>query len=309
MAAAVLRVKRKRGADAAEALLLACKRPRAGGEPTAGEHVVRTLFRLAATVGSQDDTVQRHFKEAIAKDKALLAFHPTKTSAQRVQHSMRASCQAASQVGRYKVVASHRRNILKSHLGDETDHESRTETFGAQVEERDNQKKSNTASGSSQDSNGSSEEIEVFDIVQHEEDKTDSKHRHCEDSGPGEDDPQTILCNSVKMIREKLAVSDCGLGAEHRENMEEYVYDIYYTDGYISGGGIQDILSVVPYNEENELISDEVTMDETYEDEDDENEENNWRNDYPDEDDWNREENTDGEYGHFSSEEEDSCNF
>ncbi|XP_051884305.1 probable RNA polymerase II nuclear localization protein SLC7A6OS [Pristis pectinata] len=306
MAAAVLRVKRKRGAEAAEALLLACKRPRAGGEPVPGEQVVRTLFRLAGTVGSQDDTVQRHFKEAISKDKALLALKPSGTSAQRVQLSVRASCQAASQEGRYKVIASHRRNLLKSQLGDE---ESGTETSGAQAEEGDSQKKSSTSSGSSQDDIGSAEEIEVFDIVQREEDKADLEHRRCKDSGPGEDDPQTILCNSVRMIREKLTLSDCGLGAQHRENMEEYVYDIYYTDGYISGGGIQDILSVVPYYEEHELINDEVIADETCEDEDDENEENNWRNDYPDEDDWNREEDTDEEDGHSSSEEEDSFNF
>ncbi|XP_078256656.1 putative RNA polymerase II nuclear localization protein SLC7A6OS [Rhinoraja longicauda] len=301
-AAAVLRVKRKRGAEAVEALLLACKRPRTAGELAPGEQVVRTLFRFAATVSSQDDNIQRHIKEAISKDKALLAINPSSTSAQRVQLSMRASRQTAIQEARYKVIASHRRNSLKFEQGDEkNDQETGSE---AQAEGGgDGQKKRSISSGSSKDDVGSGKEIEVFD-VQHDENKADSKHIHCKDSGPGQDDPETILCNSVKMIRETLTVSNCGLGAEHRENMEEYVYDLYYTDGYISGGGIKDILSVIPYHEEHELISDEMIEDEMYEDEDDENEENNWRNDYPDEDDWNSEEDMEKQDGPFSGEED-----
>lgn len=305
--AAVLRVKRKRSAEAAEALLLACKRPRTAGELALGEQVVRTLFRLAATVGSQDDSV--HIKEVSSKDKALLAVNPSSTSAQRVQLSTRASRQTASQEGRYKVIASHRSNSLKFQLGDEkNDQETGSEISQAQDEGGGNgQKNSSISSGSSKDV-GSGKEIQVFDI-QHEENRADSKHIDIKDSGPGQYDPETILCNSVKMIREKLTVSNCGLGAEHRENMDEYVYDIYYTDGYISRGGIEDILSVVPYHEEQELMSDEMIGDETYEDEDDENEENNWRNDYPDEDDWNSEEDMEKQDGPFSREEEDTFNF
>ncbi|XP_069757254.1 probable RNA polymerase II nuclear localization protein SLC7A6OS isoform X2 [Narcine bancroftii] len=294
MAAAVLRVKRKRGAEAAEALLLACKRPRTDGEPAPQQQVVRTLFRIAATVGSQDDTLQQHVKEAIFKEKALLALKPSSASAQRAHVNVRASRQAARQEGRYKVIASHRRNCLKSLNDENIDQKSDSNTSEAQ-EEGGCQKINGTASTSGKDGIGSAEEIEVFDVVHHEEDKGDSKHKHCTDFGPEGDGLETIVCNSVKMIREKLTVSDCGLGLEHRENMEEYVYDIYYTDGYIIGGGIQDILSVVPYYEEHELISDKLIADETYEDEDDENEENNWRNDYPDEDDWKSEEDMDKE--------------
>ncbi|XP_078400169.1 putative RNA polymerase II nuclear localization protein SLC7A6OS isoform X3 [Cetorhinus maximus] len=270
MAAAVLRVKRKRGEEPAEALLLACKRLRTGGEsgePGHGEHVMRTLFKLAATVGAQDDPVQRHVREAISKDKALLALKPSETSVQRIQLYARASRQTASQENRYKVIASHRRNFSteasEPQSGDVKHvHQSGTKTSGAQCEQNWDSWKN---------------------------------------SGPGQNDPQEILCNSVRMIREKLTVSDSGPGAEHRENMEEYVYDIYCTDSYFTGGGIQDILSVVPCHEENELVGDEVIADEAYEDEDDENEENNWRNDYPDEDSfenyWNSEEDSEEEDG------------
>lgn len=51
-AAAVLRVQRKRGGpEPAEALLLACKRPRT--EPGGAPEVERSLFKLVATVSSK----------------------------------------------------------------------------------------------------------------------------------------------------------------------------------------------------------------------------------------------------------------
>ncbi|XP_069757256.1 probable RNA polymerase II nuclear localization protein SLC7A6OS isoform X4 [Narcine bancroftii] len=178
MAAAVLRVKRKRGAEAAEALLLACKRPRTDGEPAPQQQVVRTLFRIAATVGSQDDTLQQHVKEAIFKEKALLALKPSSASAQRAHVNVRASRQAARQEGRYKVIASHRRNCLKSLNDENIDQKSDSNTSEAQ-EEGGCQKINGTASTSGKDGIGSAEEIEVFDVVHHEEDKGDSKHKHC----------------------------------------------------------------------------------------------------------------------------------
>lgn len=98
-------------------------------------------------------------------------------------------------------------------------------------------------------------------------------------------DPETILCNSVKMIREKLSVSGDRLGTEHREKEDDYVYDLYYQET-VAPGWIQDILSVRPYQEEDELVPEVVAWEEeVYEDEDDENEEANWRNEYPDEED------------------------
>lgn len=62
-----------------------------------------------------------------------------------------------------------------------------------------------------------------------------------------------ILCNSVKMVREKLSVSGDGVGTEHREKEEDYVYDLYYQET-VAAGWIQDILSVRPYEAEDELV-------------------------------------------------------
>lgn len=67
-------------------------------------------------------------------------------------------------------------------------------------------------------------------------------------------DPEAILCNSVKMVREKLSVSTHGAGTEHREKEDDYVYDLYYQET-ATPGWIQDILSVRPYTDEGELVS------------------------------------------------------
>ncbi|XP_010582992.1 PREDICTED: probable RNA polymerase II nuclear localization protein SLC7A6OS isoform X3 [Haliaeetus leucocephalus] len=119
-------------------------------------------------------------------------------------------------------------------------------------------------------------------------------------------DPDVILCNAVEMIRERLNVSEDGK-EEHHEKEDEYVYDIYYMETS-APGWIQNILSVQPYREEYELVDDDHVPEEIYEDEDDENDENNWRNDYPDEDEFLPEEDGDGEKeSEESFSDEDQC--
>lgn len=56
------------------------------------------------------------------------------------------------------------------------------------------------------------------------------------------------------MIREKLAVLSDSTGTEHREKEDDYVYDLYYQET-ATPGWIQDILSVRPYSDEQELVS------------------------------------------------------
>ncbi|KAJ3593539.1 hypothetical protein NHX12_005873 [Muraenolepis orangiensis] len=98
-------------------------------------------------------------------------------------------------------------------------------------------------------------------------------------------DPEVILCNNMKMLRERLSVSGDGPpGAQHRQQDDDYVYDLYCQETSMPGW-IQDILSVRAYADEGELVPDLVVHEEeVYEDEDDENEEGNWRNEYPDSD-------------------------
>ncbi|KAF6079474.1 solute carrier family 7 member 6 opposite strand [Phyllostomus discolor] len=67
-----------------------------------------------------------------------------------------------------------------------------------------------------------------------------------------------------------------------------------------TSGWIENILSVQPYSQEWELVNDDQEPEDIYEDEDDENSENNWRNEYPEE------ESSDGDAGSRSSDEYNS---
>lgn len=72
-------------------------------------------------------------------------------------------------------------------------------------------------------------------------------------------DAEVILCNSTKMLRERLCISgsgDCGPPEEQqqqREQESDFVYDLYYQET-VAPGWIQDILSVRPYADEGELV-------------------------------------------------------
>ncbi|MGH0129425.1 UNVERIFIED_CONTAM: hypothetical protein FKN15_002188 [Acipenser sinensis] len=241
MAATVLRVKRKRGVDPADALLLACKRlrPEQGSEKaeepaaeTGDAQIHNSVFKLAATVSSQDAPVQKHVREALSRDRAVQALRPSSGSSKRILGELRAAKRESRREGRYRVLSSHRAGIATGTPASPGEDGSST----------DAQPQSDGAQGSTlaQDRG----EFQVFDIVQ-EEEETDT-------ANPVPSDPETILCNSVKLIREKLTVSDYGAGVEHRENENQYVYDIYYQET-AAPGWIQDILSVRPCCQESEL--------------------------------------------------------
>uniref|UniRef100_A0A8C3KJQ6 Probable RNA polymerase II nuclear localization protein SLC7A6OS n=1 Tax=Calidris pygmaea TaxID=425635 RepID=A0A8C3KJQ6_9CHAR len=294
--AAVLRVKRKRGGtEPAEALLLACKRPRTGGGPP----VEKGLFTLVATVSSKNEPLQKYVQEVITREKAAQSLRPSLGSTQRIVQELRSSKQEKRKENRYRVVASHRpscaqpatpaRNGEPSIGGDRSDSEA-TE-YSSQKE-----------SGAVDESSDGCGRFQLFDIEQEEEVVEESSVTA---ANPQKTDPDVILCNAVEMIRERLNVSEDSK-KEHREK-EEYVYDIYYMETS-APGWIENILSVQPYREEYELVDNDDVAGEIYEDEDDENDENNWRNDYPDEDEFLPEEEGDGEKESDESfSDEDQC--
>ncbi|XP_030650283.1 putative RNA polymerase II nuclear localization protein SLC7A6OS [Chanos chanos] len=284
----ILRVKRKRGTDPADALLLACKRirPEASTQP-AGESVPEpedakienSVFKLVATVASQDVPVQTHVREALSRPRLVHALRPSGGSSQRIIGDLRSTKWNTRREERYRILSSHRAGLS---------------TEPALAGDGDGEGKSDQPDSEARLSLG---DVQVFDIVQEEDDNI---------KAPGKavaSDPETILCNSVKMIREKLTVSEDGSGTEHREKDDDYVYDLYYQET-VTPGWIQDILSVRPYMEEGELVPEEVALEEeVYDDEDDENEEGNWRNDYPDEEDSEDDSGTEERYGDCWSEE------
>ncbi|KAM4017807.1 putative RNA polymerase II nuclear localization protein SLC7A6OS [Anomaloglossus baeobatrachus] len=276
MEAAVLRVKRKRGGEPAGALIISCKRPRAEERSPAAEHgsegagSVRTqVFKLAATVSSQNETLQKYVQEAISRDRDTRVHCPLIGNLQQIQKDLRASREAERQASRYRLVSSLRPKCEKEEdcKPDENQPTSPVQEYVPETAEAS--KKDETVSRGSKD-----EKFQVFDIEQEESEK--------ETGDVKASDPETIMCNSMMMIRERLAVSQEGHGSEHRENPDEFVYDIYYAESS-PNNWIQDILTVQPYYYEQDLVPEDDEPDEVYEDEDDENEENNWRNDYPDE--------------------------
>ncbi|XP_072492268.1 probable RNA polymerase II nuclear localization protein SLC7A6OS [Notamacropus eugenii] len=303
-APAVLRVRRKRGADPAEALVLACKRLRSGASEqgaaaTGPGPVEENVFKLAATVRSQDEPVQKYVREAITREKATRALTPSLESYQRIRQDLLTAKLLTRQDDRYRLVSKHRPPCAEGEAAlPAVDTASRAD--------RDKPNSEGTSQTSKTgDSSSSVEEFQLFDIIH--EDAAEKESLSIPATCPEKSDPDVILCNSVRMIRERLAISKDGKGTNHREKEDEYVYDIYYMETS-TPGWIESILSVQPYSEEWELVADDHQAEEIDDDDDeDENSENHWRNEYPDEEEGSSDREStrgsDEEYGSFSDEE------
>nr|XP_033797475.1 probable RNA polymerase II nuclear localization protein SLC7A6OS [Geotrypetes seraphini] len=310
--AAVLRVKRKRAADPAEKLVLTCKRLRHETEADPSWPVPsvmeKTVFKLAGTLSSQSELFHKCVQEAICRDKAAQALRPSLASNQRIRKDLRVSKHTHRQENRYRLITSRRPSYGDGDLAQNST--SKTASDESTKSDSTTEKETLAIEGSSSAEANSEncDTFQLFDIIQEEIDKNFSGSAG--DPLGKSDDPDVILCNSVRLIREQLAVAESGQGVQHREK-DDYVYDIYYMDAPTQGW-IQDILSVKPYNQEFELVDDEDhKSEEIYEDEDDENEENNWRNEYPDEDEFlfeeDEEENSDEDerYKDYSSDDKE----
>nr|DBA17011.1 TPA: hypothetical protein GDO54_002528 [Pyxicephalus adspersus] len=277
MEAAVLRVKRKRGADPADALVISCKRLRAEEEEENREpgQVDNQLFKLAGTVTSQNEPIQKYVHEAMSRDRAARAINPSDSSLQRIQNDLRSLKWTQRQESRYRLISNLRPQCDGQDSGEGKGQPASPVTDGKPAPGTVEASESEIPDSPINASGG----FQVFDIVQEEAEQEKAE----EEGASSKESPETITCNSVKMIREQLTVSD--EGCDHVENPDEFVYDIYYAESS-PHTWIQDILSVRPYLYDHDLVLEEEEMEEEfYEDEDDENEENNWRNDYPDEED------------------------
>ncbi|XP_029953609.1 putative RNA polymerase II nuclear localization protein SLC7A6OS [Salarias fasciatus] len=266
----ILRVKRKRGTDPADALLLACKRIRPETSQSAGEtipepneaEVENSVFKLVATVATQDAPVQTQVRQALARPRSVHALRPSASSSLRIAGDLRNTKWSTRREERYRILSSHRAGL---HSPTQPQTPDTVPPDGGEPPRADTPK------------GWSLGEIQVVDLL-HEDGEEQSKTSAKLQSS----DPEVILCNNTKMLREQLNISGERAGEERRQD-EDYVYDLYYQET-ATPGWIQDILSVRAYADEGELVPDLVVHEEeVYEDEDDENEEGNWRNDYPDE--------------------------
>uniref|UniRef100_A0A3Q2CBT7 Solute carrier family 7 member 6 opposite strand n=1 Tax=Cyprinodon variegatus TaxID=28743 RepID=A0A3Q2CBT7_CYPVA len=103
----ILRVKRKRGTDPADSLLLACKRIRPESSQNAGEtvpepneaEVENSVFKLVATVATQDAPVQTQVRHALARPRAAHALRPSAASSQRIIGDLRSTKKRSHQAG------------------------------------------------------------------------------------------------------------------------------------------------------------------------------------------------------------------
>ncbi|XP_053178863.1 probable RNA polymerase II nuclear localization protein SLC7A6OS [Scomber japonicus] len=267
----ILRVKRKRGTDPADALLLACKRIRPETSQNTGEtvpepneaEVENSVFKLVATVATQDAPVQTQVRQALARPRMAHALRPSAGSSQRITGDLRSTKWSTRREERYRILSSHRTGL--SSPAEQQDPQT-DNSEGAEETEKHQDKCLGLG------------EIQVVDLI-HEDEQGEDKL-----SGKVQtQDPEVILCNNTKMLRERLSITGELGGNRQREQEEDYVYDLYYQET-VTPGWIQDILSVRAYADEGELVPDLVVHEEeVYEDDDDENEESNWRNDYPDE--------------------------
>ncbi|NXU48177.1 S7A6O protein, partial [Turnix velox] len=237
---------------------------------------------------TQNEPVQKYVQGVIPREKAAQVLRPSIGSTERILQKLHLSKQEKRKENRYRVVASHRPHCTET-TTPATNGEPSVDGERSDPEAREGaSQKENGATDKTLDYGG---EFQLFDIEQVEEVLQDAT---VSASNPQQKtDPDVILCNAVEMIRERLNVSKDGFKKEDCEK-DEYVYDIYCMETSASGW-IENILSVQPYKDEYELVCNDDVPGEIYEDEDDENDENNWRNDYPDEDEFLFEEDGDGE--------------
>ncbi|XP_077477613.1 putative RNA polymerase II nuclear localization protein SLC7A6OS [Stigmatopora argus] len=264
--ATILRVKRKRGTDPADTLLLACKRIRpetiqAPGEtpPEPGEaDVEKSVFKLVATVATQDAPVETEVRRALSRPRVAHALRPSANSTKRILADSRNAKLSVRREERYRILSSHRADL------------SLAPRRGGDAPEA-------VAPPPAEEGETPEDGVQVVDLLHEdlpEQDKPLSKT-------PPSSDLDAILCNNTKMLRERLRLNDTPL--EDGGAGDDYVYDLYYQET-LTPGWIQDILSVRAYADHAQLVSEEGEGgdEEMYDDEDDENEESNWRNDYPD---------------------------
>ncbi|XP_013419662.1 probable RNA polymerase II nuclear localization protein SLC7A6OS [Lingula anatina] len=265
--ATIVRVKRRRHDDPLDSLVLACKKPKRVSQPLGvdddDDEEVKSIFSFAGTVQKKNEPVSRHVKEAIRKKKLEKEYKQHSTdflkSARRKQKDVIKN-------NRFKVTAGHRSMDLNN-LDVADDQTSHGACKGTEVEQKD------TGLNDTSFEKWTQKCYQIYDLEEEEEEDA-SKEKQAEAISS----QSAVACNGVPMIREKIPQSE--------PQDTDFVYDIYYSNcADFDFRSLENLLTVEAYGEEYVYDDYREPMDrEIYEDEDDSNEEDNWRNDYPDED-------------------------
>lgn len=306
----VIRVKRRRGEDPAEALLLSCKRLRKSEESHPESEIERVLS-FAGTISSKSEPISTHIKEAIKQKKLHKQLHPNApdftTGKPSITSRVRSENAQASHNNRYRILSGKRAldiNDLDENTNDEKESVSKIEdpslssslcsvALGTQSTSSDNKENSSACSNTQKDfPNPTSSSSEKKETVVENPSASGHKAEFCifdveKDTerpdpffGVSQKSSSGITMNNVPMV--------CRKAEPELTDDSQFVYDLYYTHSSLADLDLQAALTV-------EALCDAALVDEraeedgeegrfVYEDSDDSNDENNWRNDYPDED-------------------------
>ncbi|GFN80020.1 solute carrier family 7, member 6 opposite strand [Plakobranchus ocellatus] len=312
----VIRVKRRRGEDPAEALLLSCKRLRHSQEAKEpqSQSEIESVLSFAGTISSKSEPVSVHIKEAIKQRKLHKELHPNAAdftqSKPSVISRVRNQNVEASHNNRYRVL-SGKRALDLTQLDKDTEavspsnHESESQLLSQpKTVKRVNKESQSSADDKENSSLGSN--------LQPDSTEPSKRSEDCQDKVSVTENHQQLLEGSKEFcifdIEQDIEKHDPFMGLSQQSasgisvngkpmlcrkaepeltDDSQFVYDLYYTHSSLADLDLQAALTVevlcgtalVPENDED---GEEGRF--VHEDSDDSNDENNWRNDYPDED-------------------------
>ncbi|XP_067951338.1 probable RNA polymerase II nuclear localization protein SLC7A6OS [Watersipora subatra] len=272
MAATFVRLKRKRCEEATDSLIVACKRGKVseteGGTP-GNSSTHREVFKLAGTVNSKDED---QLKQTIDVYKGFNAISALRAKGDTSSSSINHAASTPAPVNHHKVEQS---KLMKDQeelrkLFPQTSPESAAsiESSTRQIEEVVSKACRIAASASSASPSG----VVVYDAVL----KSDKKVSLISGGLP---EDHELLCNGEKMTRVVNEAAEPSMDTD-----EDYVYDIFCLDQPESEvwQEMGEIFAIEAYKENFGPFA-EYRTDGLYEDDEDSNAEDNWRNDYPDE--------------------------
>ncbi|XP_069113761.1 probable RNA polymerase II nuclear localization protein SLC7A6OS [Argopecten irradians] len=267
--ATIVRIKRRRADEPIENILVSCKRRKNDEE----DHNLQSSLKFAGTANSRDE-VSKHIRDAIRKEKLQKEYKQHHVD---IAYNTRQNHKQQAKAARFKVTSSFRALALDNLdlANDETESENKENKEPSVHKEEDSSSATlNKTEGGA--SASSSESTSVFRLIDVETSGSLGTRQTYESLLQESQSSSGITCNSVPLVREQvLQPAD-----------EEYVYDLYFTNNRdFNFKLLESALTIEAYGDD--FVYDDVPHPEdehVYEDEDDSNDEDNWRNDYPDED-------------------------
>ncbi|XP_062516854.1 probable RNA polymerase II nuclear localization protein SLC7A6OS [Corticium candelabrum] len=306
---ALLRVKRRRDEDAAEALVVlhSNKRMCPDEAHTESSGVQECVFRFVATLPDDSVETANSLAKKLGDGSKFQSKFKYKEMPEKMKNERRQEWHAAVSSRKYKIINQHRT------IDELSDHDDESEVKG----------------GSSTDEEAK-RLFHLYDVIAETpqqssvRDKSERKDRNKWHAQQLEVlDPDVLLCNDVAMIREKLNVA-CQLdevqtGQSRKSTAdtfdgdfmeEDWVFDVYCLDSDSLIPDLDNSDEIWTINDDTRFLysgnGEEGTT--ILDDEDDSNDESNWRNDYPD-DESDEEDSDDNHINGYTSNDDDDDDF